>query len=148
MTVPLDREAAGRYVLSRLTPGGGSSHRTPQWGVEEPDAPDTLAALESLRILGLGIPEPEATGRWLASQQSVDGDYPTLTIGWVVLRSLALLDITPLLSPAAWLGERAAALAPPGGGARERRGALRDALHLLELFELPRVVGTPPTRPE
>jgi hypothetical protein len=52
--VSLDREAAGRYVLGRRTPAGGYSfYRTPEWGVEEPNAPDTLAAIESLRLTEL-----------------------------------------------------------------------------------------------
>lgn len=45
----LDKDGIFRYVLSRQTPKGGYSYyRTPAWGVEEPNAPDTLAALECL----------------------------------------------------------------------------------------------------
>lgn len=39
------------------------------WGVEEPNAPDTLAALESLRLLGVEPPEPERTARFLRRLQ-------------------------------------------------------------------------------
>ena len=70
--VLIDREAAGRYVLSRRTAEGGYCfYRTPQWGVEEPNAPDTLAALGSLRLLGIAAPAPQATGRWVHALQSL-----------------------------------------------------------------------------
>jgi PEP-utilising enzyme, PEP-binding domain len=79
-TAALDREAALRYVLSRRTPEGGYCfYRKPKWGEEEPNAPDTLAAMESLRPLDVEPPEPERTERFLCSLQDEDGDYPTLT---------------------------------------------------------------------
>ncbi|MGA9078546.1 MAG: prenyltransferase/squalene oxidase repeat-containing protein [Acidimicrobiales bacterium] len=132
-TVRLDREAAGRYVLSRRTPlGGYSFYRTPEWGVEEPNAPDTLAALECLRTLDWPIPEPEATVAWLRGLQNDDGGYPTLTIGWAALRALALLGAAPDRSPAAWLDEHAEAIGRPTG-ARDWQGTLREALHVTEL---------------
>ncbi len=56
-------------------------------GVEEANAPDTLAALESLRILRIGA------GRWL----------PTLTIGSAALRAIDVLGLEPIRSPAPWL---------------------------------------------
>jgi len=136
VTVDLDREAAGRYVLSRLTPEGGYSfYRTPQWGVEEPNAPDTLAALESLRILGIVAPRPASTGAWLRALQAEDGGYPTLTIGWAALRSLALLGIEPVHPFAKWLSGREHALLGERL-VRDWRGALRDALRLVELSHL------------
>ncbi|MGB0094287.1 MAG: hypothetical protein WBP81_17380, partial [Solirubrobacteraceae bacterium] len=99
-TCLLDRDAAGRYVLGRRTQEGGYCfYRTPEWGVDEPNAPDTLAAFESLRILGIAVPEPEATARWLRALQSVDGSYPTLTIGWAALSALGLLGFEPDHSP-------------------------------------------------
>ena len=142
-TVCLDREAAGRYVLSRRTPlGGYSFYRTPEWGVEEPNAPDTLAALECLQMLDWPIPEPAATVAWLRGLQNDDGGYPTLTIGWAALRALALLGAAPDRSPAAWLDEHEEALARPIG-ARDWQGTLREALHVAEL----RRIGVAP-RPE
>jgi len=40
-------------VIGRRTPEGGYCfYRTPEWGVEEPDARDTLAALKTLRLPG------------------------------------------------------------------------------------------------
>ncbi len=96
-TAALDREAALRYVLSwRTAEGGYCFYRKPKWGVEEPNAPDTLAAAgcddgrDECVVPGAAIrrrhrrsqpspPEPERTERFLCSLQDEDGDYPTLT---------------------------------------------------------------------
>ena len=135
----LDREAAGRYVLSRHTPGSGYSYyRTPDWGVEEPNPPDTLAALRTLRLLGLPVPEPQATAAWLATSQADDGGFPTLTIGWAVLGALHELGERPPhpLSPA-WLTGCARVL--DVDRRRDWAGALRAGLHLAELCRFGRV---------
>jgi len=104
--------------------------------VEEPNAPDTLAALESLPSLDIAGPAPELTGRRLRGLQSVDGRYQTLTIGWAALRALDLLGLVGDFSPRDWLtgwvpvlldGERT------GGW----HGALVSALRLLELRRPP-----------
>jgi hypothetical protein len=129
-------EAAGRYVLSRRTAGGGYCYyRAPQWGVDEANAPDTLAAVGSLRILGMDPPEPEATGRWLCALQSADGSYSTLTIGWAALRALELLGAEPDHCPRDWLKTRTRLLLGRHG-LREWRGALLDVQRLLELSQL------------
>jgi hypothetical protein len=129
----LDREAAARYVLSRHNPGSGYSfYRTPEWGVEEPSAPDTLAALKSLQLLGVEIPERDATARWLMGLQDETGGYSTLTIGWATLLALAEIDARPAQSPAAWLVTRAESFVSDER-IRDWHGALRDALHLLEV---------------
>lgn len=132
----LDRAAAGRYVLSCRTPGGGYSfYRTPDWNVEEPNAPDTLAALESLRILGVEAPEAEDTSRWLRGLQEENGSYPTLTIGWAALRSCSLLEVQPRCSPITWLrGWQETLLAEQRE--REHGGELHDLLHFVELARL------------
>ena len=135
-TACLDREAAGRYVLGRRTPSGGYSfYRTPEWGVEEPNAPDTLAALECLHLLDIPVPEPELTGSWLRTLQDGRGGYPTLTIGWATLRALALLGIAPDRSPGSWLAEHEEALLRTDRN-RDWQGALREALHVAELHRL------------
>lgn len=135
-TARLDTEAAGRYVLSRRTPlGGYSFYRTPEWGVEEPNAPDTLAALECLRLLGVPFPEPELTAGWLRGLQDQEGGYPTLTIGWAALRALTLLGRAPDRSPAGWLAGGEEALAR-SHRARDWQGTLRGALHVAELHRL------------
>lgn len=105
------RDAAARYVLGRRTPEGGYCYyRTPEWGVEEPNAVTTL---ESLQILELPAPETAKTGRWLRSVQADDGSFPIVTIGWAAVRGLALLDMRPRHCPLPWLRHLAARLAAP-----------------------------------
>jgi len=141
--VSLDREAVGHYVLGRRTPAGGYSYyRTPEWGVEEPNAPDTLAAIESLQLLGIAVPEPEVTDGWLQTLQGDDGGYPTLTIGWAALRALRALGRRPARSPAEWLQRIAARLSTKRSAVDQRgtqldgRGTLRDTLRFMELVRL------------
>ena len=130
----LDRHAALRYVLSRRTPEGGYCfYRTPQWGVEEPNAPDTLAALQSLRLLGVEPPEPERTERFLRSLQDEDGDYSTLTIGWAALRGLDTLGAKPRRSPVVWLWRWVGVLLRRAA-TRDWSGAVTDLGHAGELL--------------
>jgi hypothetical protein len=132
----LDRAAIGRYVLGRRTPEGGYCfYRTPQWAVEEPNAPDTLAALGSLELLGVDIPAPRQTGDWLRGLQGESGEYPTLTIGWAALRALDILAVEPRFSPDQWLRRRLEAFSG-WDGARDWRAAIIDAVHLWELMRL------------
>lgn len=132
----LDCGAVTEYVLGRRTPEGGYCYyRTPGWGVEEPNSPDTLAALECLRILAVDPPGPVATGGWLRGLQADDGGYATLTIGWGALRALDVLGLAPSCSPEAWL-ERWAGQLLGWRGSREWRGTLVDVLHLVELLAL------------
>jgi hypothetical protein len=135
-SISLDRDAAARYVLSRRTAEGGYCfYRTPEWGVDEANAPDTLAALRSLRLLGIDPLSPEATGRWLLALQSVDGGYPTPAIGWAALQGLDLLGLGPDHSPLDWLTSWASGLLE-SRRPRDWRGALRNALRLVELTQL------------
>lgn len=134
----LDRRAAARYVLSRRTPEGGFCfYRTPQWGVEEPNTLDTLAAVASLQLLRVEPPQPAMTGQWLQGVQDDGGGYPSLTIGWAALRALELLGLSPCRSPRVWLTGWAQRLL---GGRRRTprdwRAALDGALRLTELMEL------------
>ncbi len=132
----LDAAAIERYVLSRRTPEGGYCfYRTPQWAVEEPNAPDTLAALESLKLLDVEIPAPEQTSDWLRGLQDESGGYPTLTIGWAALRALDVLTVEPKFSPDQWLGGRLEAFCDCDGP-RDWHAAIIDAVHLCELKRL------------
>lgn len=132
----LDSGAVAGYVLGRRTPKRGYCYyRTPGWGVEEPNAPDTLAALECLGILGVNPPEPAATGSWLRGLQADDGGYSTLTIGWGALHGLDVLGLAPSRSPQLWLEGWAARLLE-WQGPREWRGTLGNGVHLVELLRL------------
>ena len=132
----LDRVAIGRYVLGRRTPNGGYCfYRTPQWAVEEPNAPDTLAALESLKMLDVDIPAPRQTGDWLRGLQDESGGYSTLTIGWAALRALDVLTTEPKFSPDQWLRGRLDAFCGCAGP-RDWRAAIIDTVHLCELKRL------------
>ncbi len=131
-----DRAAIGRYVLGRRTPEGGYCfYRTPQWAVEEPNAPDTLAALESLKLLDVDIPMPEQTGDWLRGLQNETAGYPTLTIGWAALRALDVLTVEPKFSPDQWLRGWLEAFCDRDGP-RDWRAAIVDATHLCDLIHL------------
>ncbi|OIN78743.1 prenyltransferase/squalene oxidase repeat-containing protein [Mycobacterium malmoense] len=132
----LDWRAAARYVLSRRTPEGGFCfYRTPRWGVEEPNTPDTLAALGSLLLLGVEPPQPDVTGRWLRGAQDDDGGYASLTIGWAALRALELLGLSPRRSPKAWLtGWARRLLNARRTTTQDWRAALDGALRLAELL--------------
>jgi hypothetical protein len=132
----LDRVAIWRYVMGRRTPEGGYCfYRTPQWAVEEPNAPDTLAALKSLTLLDVDIPAPRQTGEWLRGLQDESGGYPTLTIGWAALRALDVLTMKPEFSPDQWLRGRVEAFCDCKGP-RDWRAAIIDAVHLCELIRL------------
>jgi Prenyltransferase and squalene oxidase repeat len=145
-TPELDREAALRYVLSRRTPEGGYCfYRTPKWGVEEPNAPDTLAALESLRLLGVEPPEPQRTERFLRSLQDEHAGYPTLTIGWAVLRGLDALGAEPRRSPGVWVWRRVGVLLRRPA-ARDWSGAVTDLARAGELLGLIGAELDPPMR--
>ncbi len=137
-TPVLDHWAAAEYVLSRYTPVGGYCfYRTPQWGVEEPNAPDTLAALASLRLLGVDPPAPEVTGHWLRHMQDDEGGFSSLTIGWAALRALAILELAPLRSPETWLaGWARRLLAPRQTVPKDAGAAIEGLLRLAELIDL------------
>ena len=134
--VSLDLAAIGAYVLSRRTPSGGYSYyRTPAWGVEEPNAPDTFAALESLRLLGLEVPEPDQTRTWLRSLQDAQGGFVTLTVGWAALRALALIGAGPVGSPLRWIAHNGRIISAHKPDAAWPE-VLRNALRLVELLDL------------
>ena len=109
--------------------GGYCFYRVPKWGVDEANAPDTLAALESLRLLGIAPPDADATVRWLQDLQQADGSYPTRVIGWAALHGLDVLGARPRHPVDPWLDRWAAAVgnrsrpAAVAGAARRRSAA-------------------------
>ncbi|MDA8290067.1 MAG: hypothetical protein M0Z33_00050, partial [Actinomycetota bacterium] len=135
-TPVLDTVAATRYVLGRRTASAGYSfYRTPEWGVDEPSAPDTLAAVESLRILRTEPPGAEATVAWLRGLQEDDGSYPTLTIAWAAIRALVLLGASPARPVGEYL-ERVSRPVLARRSSADWTSALRDAARVMELAGL------------
>lgn len=139
MKVDLDRDAALHYVLSRRTPQGGYSfYRESRWGIEEPNAPDTFAALRSLRLLDAEPPEVNLTVQYLRGLQDEWGGYPTLTIGWAALLGLDELNSKPHRSATSWLHRRL------GGLLEDRRqrdwsGVVTGLARVGELMEILRI---------
>lgn len=132
MPIALDYAAAAHYVRQRRTLAGGYCfYREPGWSVEEPNAPDTLAAVDSLRLLHCTIPQPQQTIAWLQALQDPSGDYPTLTIGWATLRSLDVLDAKPVRSPEQWVQRWGAAVTTAASS--RGAGAIRAAARVSDL---------------
>ncbi len=132
----LDHAATARYLLGRRTPSGGYSfYRTPQWGVEEPNAPDTLAAIAALRLIGLAPPNPEVTVRWLRGLQDATGSWPTLTIGWAALCALDLLGGKPRCDPRTWLQAQRHYYLCVSSQRHEWRGVLLNLMRLTILMK-------------
>ena len=137
--MPINLEAAERYVLSRRTRDGGYCfYRTPEWGVEEPNAPDTLAALESLRLLSARPAGPDATASWLLGLQDEGGAYPTFTIGRGAIRALDVLGLAPSRSPRRWLHHWRATMFASETPPHDERAWLWSRLRLLELLRVAR----------
>jgi hypothetical protein len=133
----IDIDACYRYILSRQTRQGGFCFYThPEWGVEEPNAPDTWAALEVIAKLGRPTPKPLRCIAWLRAQQDGFGRYPTLTIGNAVLKALRRLRAEPERDPRPFLLEASEGLqlAVPNAGRGE--GWLLSALQCVELLLL------------
>lgn len=98
-----DPHAAAAYVLSRQCADGGYGfYRTPEWGVDESNAPDTRAALETLQALGYEPPRPAQTATYLRGLQEGDGSFPTVVIGEAALAGLEALGALPARSPEKW----------------------------------------------
>jgi len=133
----IDAAAATAYILGRQCPQGGFSfYRTPQWGVEEPNALDTYAAVAALRLLGVEVPQAQRIGSWLSTLQRDDGSWPSLTVAWACCEALALLGQTPRVDPGGWLRRlwhgRLASIQTTG---REWRGTLIDLHRLAQLIQ-------------
>jgi hypothetical protein len=101
-TTLIDRVLAAHDLPSRQTPEGGYFYyRVPEWGVEEPNAPDTYAALVSLRLLAVPLPACDRTIQRLRSLRLTCGGYPTLTIDRSALCALEMTGSQPLRLPRA-----------------------------------------------
>lgn len=79
---PIERimEACHQFVLSRQTRDGAFCYYLDRpWGVEEPNAKDTDAAVAILKMLERPVPHAAKCTRWLLAQQELHGSYSTMT---------------------------------------------------------------------
>jgi hypothetical protein len=131
----IDVDACYRYVLGRQTVDGGFCFYVyHDWGVEEPNAPDTYAAVASLGLLERPVPRHAHVADWLKAQQDPRGGYPTLTIASATLTALRLLGETPLRDPSQFLAEMAEIYGLTNPAGRESAGWLHNALRCVELW--------------
>jgi hypothetical protein len=132
----IDAEACYRYTLSRQTPRGGFSfYAYPEWGVAEPNAPDTYAAVAILALFGRPVPRIDDCIAWLANQQDSCGGFPTLIIGFAVLKALRLLGAQPLLDPRSYLREQGKMLHLTDTSNRNLVGWLTSARRCVALWQ-------------
>jgi hypothetical protein len=143
----IDVDACYEYIVGRQTMDAGfcfySYH---DWGVEEPNAPDTYAAVASLGLLDRPVPRRAAVADWLEAQQDPYGGFPILIIAHATLKALRLLGEAPLRDPSAFLEETAGiyGLTDPTG--REPSGWLSNALRCVELWRDHGLALTEPIR--
>jgi hypothetical protein len=131
----IDVEACYGYTLSRQTHQGGFCfYRYREWGVEEPNTPDTYAAVAILRLLDRATPEVERCKAWLQAQQDSAGGYPTLVIGSAALKALQLLGAQPLRDPRQFLKDQARVLQLIDPVHLQLPGQLFTALRCIQLW--------------
>jgi hypothetical protein len=143
----IDAEACYRYTLSRQTPRGGFSfYAYPEWGVAEPNAPDTYAAVAILALFGRPVPRMEDCAIWLAEQQDRSGGFPTLIIGVAVVKALRLLGMEPSWDPCSYLREQGERLWLGDASNRNRSGWLASARRCIALWQDYGLPTSEPTR--
>jgi len=131
---PIDVEACYQYVLGRQTGHGGFCfYRHAEWGVEEPNAPDTWAALEVAAKLNRQVPKPLKCVTWLGAQQDRFGRYWTLLIGYAALMALRRLHAEPERDPKPFILEWSERLQLAAGNPRCGQGWLSGAQRCMEL---------------
>jgi hypothetical protein len=102
-----------RYTLEHQTSHGGfCSYAYPAWGVEEPNTPDTYAALAILDLLRTPVPERDRCLSWLQAQQDDSGGFQTWVIAEATLGALRLLGTEPRRDPRPFLKGLANLFAP------------------------------------
>lgn len=125
----IDIEACYRYTLGCQTGEGGFCfYAYPQWGIEEPNTPDTLAAVAILGVLCRPVPNVKQCTTWLRAQQDSFGGYSTLVIGYATLKALQLLGAEPLRDPHRFLHETAGVLRLADPSGRDLNGWVSSAL--------------------
>jgi hypothetical protein len=129
----IDADACCRYVVGRQTRGGGFSFYAHQdWGVEEPNSPDTYAAIAALQLLGAVVPNAGRCKDWLNDQQEPSGAYPTLVIGHAALKALRFLAAEPRYDPRPFI-RRWDSILRPTRARKPPPGWLADLLRWIEL---------------
>ena len=142
-----DVEACYRYVCSRQTSEGGFCfYAYPQWGVEDPNAPDTCAAVQIFGLLGAPTPAADKCIAWLAAQQDAAGGFQTAVIGHAALKALRLLRAEPRRSPQQFLCKIAEGLHIAAPNLQNRDGWLVSALRCIELWRCHDMAVTAPMR--
>jgi hypothetical protein len=131
------------YAAGHQTRDGGFCYYAyAPWRVEEPNAPDTYAAIAICRILGRPVPRRGSCTAWLRAQQDFSGGYPSLLIGWCVLKALKLLDAKPMRDPRNYLHKAGQALFAADGSGGSLRGWLANALRWIEAAMDYRIVAS------
>lgn len=127
--------------MGRQTPRGGFSFFAHvEWGVEEPNAPDTWAALEVAATLGQPVPNLMRCIAWLRAQQDEFGGYSSLVIGNAVLQALRRVNAKPERDPRPFLMETSERLRLAVTSNESGEGWLWGALRCVELrimYEIP-----------
>jgi len=93
------RSGVIRYITERRCPDGGFCF----YRLNEPNTADTFYAVSSLSLIGEHFSD-DVTVSWLLELQQDDGSYPTLYIGYYVLKSLATVGVRPRIVPDTWIG--------------------------------------------
>jgi hypothetical protein len=131
----IDIAGCHAYILSRQTPQGGFCfYRYAPWGVEEPNAVDTWAAVTSLDLLGYPVPGSERLVAWLRDLQNDNGRYPTLVIAEAVLFTLLLLNTKPSHDPCGYLLEQSRRIGDPSPLTKDWRSWLDNARRCARLL--------------
>lgn len=147
----IDVEGCRHYVLDRQTPAGGFCfYRYGLWGVEEPNAVDTCAAIASLVLLECAVPQLDDVVTWLHSLQDRSGGYASVVIADAALGALHRLGLAPSRDPRGYLQGAAAriGLFDPclfDPRVREWSGWLADAHRCLRWW---RAYGMPLDQPQ
>lgn len=131
----IDERACLRYTQLRQTEEGGFCfYANREWGVQDPNTPDTLAAVTILHLLGQPVPARERCIAWLHAQQDVRGEYPSLVIGYAALKALRLLGSAPLRDPRSFLRHAAGLLGLDDETGRAPTSDLAAACRCIELW--------------
>ena len=131
----VDIEACYAYTLGRQTRHGGFCYYAyVPWGVEEPNALDTNAALAILDLLKRPVPRSEDCADWLLAVQDELGGYSSMLIGWSTLKALRLLGLVPSRDPHGYLRNAAERLLQVTRASHGLAGWLTNALRCFDLW--------------